>query len=217
MMKRLLFFLAIILFSPALLWARATDSSAALQRVAVTPQMSFVGDQSQCGVVKLTITAIGYSNVMLINAGPTVYVSNGSQVTVSYDANGRVQPVLVGLNNSVGRYGGFSLGFTSPATCPPVAQQPVTSATVYPNPASDQVAIQLNTISNPAEAGTKSTGSSSIVRLYDAYGKLCLEQRAAADQEVLSLNTTSLPAGVYVVSISGPNGATIRQRLKIER
>jgi endonuclease I len=62
---------------------------------------------------------------------------------------------------------------------------------LFPNPAKESVEIQL-----PVNLGAAS------LKLYDVQGKICLSMPVAPGQQNLSVNLSSLKAGIYQISIS---------------
>ena len=80
------------------------------------------------------------------------------------------------------------------------------TATLYPNPSSDQVEVHLTGPTTPADALT--------VRLFDGYGRLRGELRGTG-QAVLRLPTHHLPAGLYLVHLQRGARVLSRQQLKI--
>ncbi|MGG8494943.1 T9SS type A sorting domain-containing protein [Tenacibaculum sp. TC6] len=79
--------------------------------------------------------------------------------------------------------------------------------TVYPNPASDVVHIKLK----------NSLTSELQVTVYDILGKEVLPKRKISDnKEVVSINTSSLTPGLYILQITNELQQTITHKISIE-
>jgi len=91
---------------------------------------------------------------------------------------------------------------------------------VEERPTPDASRPTLEVAPNPCRAGAtvRLSGSSFIVHrsslsVYDASGRLVLSQPVRASSFILQ--TSSLPAGVYMVEVSTPHGASLRQKLVV--
>ncbi|OON70726.1 T9SS type A sorting domain-containing protein [Hymenobacter sp. CRA2] len=84
---------------------------------------------------------------------------------------------------------------------PTAATTPGTVLRLHPNPATDYVSVPVN-VAGPVE-----------VRLYNLQGQLVLVHTAATRQAI-TLDLTSLPAGVYLTEVTGPNYRATSRLLK---
>lgn len=105
---------------------------------------------------------------------------------------------------------------------PPCAS-PTTTYTIAPNPATDEVLVQpmpapdaATTSARTATASPGNPAGISIVRLYDSYGRLRLEQ-AGHGAASLRLRVGELPAGLYVVHVLHDGNQVSRQQLQLLR
>lgn len=89
-----------------------------------------------------------------------------------------------------------------------------------PNPAADEVTVQAAD-EDPAPNARASAAPAAgpgieMVRLYDSYGRLRLEQAGRAAR-TLRLRVSALPAGLYVAHLVATDGTVSRQQLQISR
>lgn len=78
-----------------------------------------------------------------------------------------------------------------------------TSVNVYPNPATDLVNVDINSREN----------GMFTINVYNTVGSLVLSQQAEGNSTE-TLDVTNLPAGLYMMEVSGENGKTVRKLIK---
>jgi|GEM_PF-6813639 len=88
------------------------------------------------------------------------------------------------------------------------------SYSIYPNPATDEVLIQVA----PGTSARPQAAASEIInmQLFDSYGKLRLEQQGTK-AATMRLRVAQLPAGLYVVHILHGQQLVSSQRLQIKK
>lgn len=82
--------------------------------------------------------------------------------------------------------------------------QPVTGLLIFPNPAGQEVRVQMET--------TEFLGGQ--IRLLDVYGRVLWQQTAFS--ETLILRRNGLAGGVYFVEFEGENGLRVVRRVVFE-
>jgi hypothetical protein len=101
--------------------------------------------------------------------------------------------------------------------CRPAASPTAVVYTMSPNPAAQEVLVQQLPDNALTERATAAPDAGiSLVRCYDSYGRLRLEQ-ASKGTSTLRLNTEQLPAGLYIVHILRDQHILSRQQLRIEK
>lgn len=157
------------------------------------------------------------------------------QYTTSYTGSVRI---LGGINPDDGTFSvkgggsGGTVSITAINSCGSAVSQlsfrfgPCRNAryTLSPNPAATEVQVQqlpaAGSAQLPTGAATSAAGSSEpgmeLVRIYDNYGALRLEQ-PGQNAKLVRLAVGKLPAGVYVVHIVSGGTVVSRQQLLITR
>jgi hypothetical protein len=181
-------------------------------------------DRWICGAVKYQWRFEQYLNGQpyLVNGNPVIieqYGANGSRDIYTLAAYGflpgsewrvKVRPVFP--NNVHGDYGTDQqcMKFKGSFAAAPIWEESVEDAwdmeskfIVYPNPSLDG---QLSIIGNAEDASIQS------IVVYDASGRLTTQwETSGEEQTMVSLNLSSLKAGLYWISITG-EGKEQRQR-----
>lgn len=134
--------------------------------------------------------------------GATVPEPNATVNALLLQPDGKL--LVGGSFTSLAGYLRFGLArLLAPTTLATVAAHPNWSTTVFPNPAHSQLCLRFNA-AHPAQS----------VQLLDALGRPVRTQ--AATQPELLLDTTGLPAGIYLLRIAYPQGATETRRVVLE-
>ena len=95
----------------------------------------------------------------------------------------------------------------------PCGPTPASRLALTPNPATDEVLIQLenNSIANKS---TNEESRSSSIRVMDSYGRIWLEQHNVSESDA-RLKVSNLPAGLYLVQVIQGKTIVSTQRLQI--
>jgi hypothetical protein len=134
----------------------------------------------------------GSGKIRFTSAASSLYYIDTGCSSSTYDG---------GYINSTSYYYAFAIAWADSATTTAISTLNKTddSFILYPNPATDKVTVSIN--------GTE--GSLSL-SLYDIFGRLVMKKQISADEQ---LDISSLPAGVYFVSIETEN----RQNLAVKK
>ncbi len=92
-----------------------------------------------------------------------------------------------------------------PIYCPPAPRKQPPS-TLHPNPAPEAATL---TLAQPARVGA-------ALRLTDALGRTVWSAPVATGQTVASVPLVGQPAGLYLLHLTGPDGATATWKLTHE-
>jgi hypothetical protein len=76
---------------------------------------------------------------------------------------------------------------------------------LWPNPANDQIAIQLA----PESAGQ--------ITLMDISGKIWIGQTKAFGTELVTLQTETIPVGIYILTFQASTGVRQTQKIVVQR
>ena len=86
--------------------------------------------------------------------------------------------------------------------------QELLSAKVFPNPAKDELIVELE----------NATESDLTLKLYNVSGQLLLYKKTKTSKgELIRLNVTEFPNGAYFLSISQPNKRDFTQQIVIQK
>jgi hypothetical protein len=84
------------------------------------------------------------------------------------------------------------------------------SMLVYPNPAQNEIKVDLKNIQSKASDNLMYT-------LTTIEGKTVLTGKIAAKQQLLSIDVSSLQSGIYLVSINKNNKLATQQKIVVQR
>jgi hypothetical protein len=82
-----------------------------------------------------------------------------------------------------------------------------TEVSVYPNPAKDVLYISLN----------KNVNAGSIIAIYNLLGKEVMVENVKASAQNISLNTSSLSEGIYLIKLVSPDGSQAVKKFEVVR
>jgi hypothetical protein len=153
-------------------------------------------------------------------------LTRGISAFVDYSATPNVSPTIRIKTSGLRPEGDFTVTATGPCAFS-TTSDPVTVYFVYdppitplialsPNPATEEVLLQLTTEGRPSDKATSQGGGISSVQVYDAFGKLRLEQSGESATTV-RLRVAALPPGLYTVQTRYSNNQLHRQKLEITR
>ena len=127
----------------------------------------------------------------------TIVSENGNTIDVLWNTLGigEVRLVEVSCIEVLGQEQALEVEVVEPTS---VNELGMPSISVYPNPASNQLAIQLN----------EATESPLALHMYDAMGKTVMQASILLQQQFVSLDVAHLPVGFYVISVVGPKQST---------